>query len=533
MPWGGSSPNKIFTRTDGVRSGATTWQEAHAAGVKIVDTFHDTHDEDIADSLNLALLKNGENTATAALPMGGFNHTNVGAATARTHYARFSDHQDQKGVYVPTVGGTANAITLTTGYSVDAYAAGQKFTFIAAQTNSSTATVAVDGLAAKNITGPAGATLAAGQILASALVTIQYDGTQFQLQTETPVAIPVGFVGAWPMTTVPSGWLECDGSAVSRSTYSALFNVYGTAYGVGDGSTTFNLPNYKDYFLRGFDASGTDVSGRTDRGDGTTGAAVGTKQAQATKHHSHAAGTLAADNATVEITYGTGTKSGAGGDTLINALQEGAALANDIDLTHGHVISGSTAATSGESDNESRPKNITVKWIVLALPGAALPVGSASTVSPRLCHTGGIPARLSTDGTNTTPSITETYIAEVFIPAPTTLTGISIFNGDAVAGNVAVALANSLGAVVASSGAVAQSGTDARQRVPFAASYQAIGPGTFYVLVQFSNTSARFNTHLFGDFGASKKTGETFGTFTTITPPTTFTASLGPYASLY
>jgi hypothetical protein len=148
-------------------------------------------------------------------------------------------------------------------------------------------------------------------------------------------------------------------------------------------------------------------------------------------------------------------------------------------------------------------------------------------------HTGGIPARLSTDGTNPTPSITETYIAEVYVGEPTTATGISIFNGDAVAGNVAVAIANSVGAVLASSGAVAQAGTDARQRVPFSSSVALTGPGTYYVLVQFSNTGARFNTHTFGDFGASKKTGETFGTFTTVTPPTTFTTALGPYASLY
>lgn len=44
-------------------------------------------------------------------------------------------------------------------------------------------------------------------------------------------------------TTVPDGWLECDGSAVSRTTYAELFAEIGTTYGAGDGSTTFNLPN--------------------------------------------------------------------------------------------------------------------------------------------------------------------------------------------------------------------------------------------------------------------------------------------------
>lgn len=51
-----------------------------------------------------------------------------------------------------------------------------------------------------------------------------------------------GMVMAFAGTTPPAGWLKCDGSAISRTTYSALFNVIGTTYGAGDGSTTFNLP---------------------------------------------------------------------------------------------------------------------------------------------------------------------------------------------------------------------------------------------------------------------------------------------------
>ena len=57
--------------------------------------------------------------------------------------------------------------------------------------------------------------------------------------------------------TIPSGWLLCDGSAVSRTTYAELFAVIGTIYGVGDGSTTFNLPNYIDNFAQGSATAGT------------------------------------------------------------------------------------------------------------------------------------------------------------------------------------------------------------------------------------------------------------------------------------
>lgn len=51
-----------------------------------------------------------------------------------------------------------------------------------------------------------------------------------------------GEVKIWPTNTAPTGWLICDGSAVSRSTYGSLYSVIGTTFGSGDGSTTFNLP---------------------------------------------------------------------------------------------------------------------------------------------------------------------------------------------------------------------------------------------------------------------------------------------------
>ena len=95
---------------------------------------------------------------------------------------------------------------------------------------------------------------------------------------------PTGTIISTALTSAPKGYLECDGSAVSRTTHARLFGELGVIYGNGDGSTTFNLPDYRGQFLRGFDnTAGTDpdASSRTDRGDGTTGDAVGTKQADA------------------------------------------------------------------------------------------------------------------------------------------------------------------------------------------------------------------------------------------------------------
>jgi microcystin-dependent protein len=70
--------------------------------------------------------------------------------------------------------------------------------------------------------------------------TTQLASTAFVLANSNPT----GGLIMWSTATAPTGWLLCAGAAVSRSTYAALFAVIGTTFGVGDGTTTFNLPNY-------------------------------------------------------------------------------------------------------------------------------------------------------------------------------------------------------------------------------------------------------------------------------------------------
>ena len=70
-------------------------------------------------------------------------------------------------------------------------------------------------------------------------------GIIFQDGTVQTAAIPVGFVGPYAGSSAPNGWLFCDGSAVNRTAYAALFSAIGTTYGPGDGSTTFNLPDLR------------------------------------------------------------------------------------------------------------------------------------------------------------------------------------------------------------------------------------------------------------------------------------------------
>ena len=70
------------------------------------------------------------------------------------------------------------------------------------------------------------------------------------------IAFPTGVVLPFAGSSIPNGWLLCDGSAVSRVVYSSLFNVIGETYGAGDGSTTFNLPDLREAVPKGAGSTG-------------------------------------------------------------------------------------------------------------------------------------------------------------------------------------------------------------------------------------------------------------------------------------
>lgn len=109
---------------------------------------------------------------------------------------------------------------------------------------------------------------------------------------------PTGGLIMWGTGTAPSGWLLCAGAAVNRTTYAALFAVIGTTFGVGDGSTTFNLPNYTSRMPYGT----------------TLGATGGTADAVVVSH-THTATTTATDSGhshTLSISGGS-TITGLGG----------------------------------------------------------------------------------------------------------------------------------------------------------------------------------------------------------------------------
>ena len=147
-----------------------------------------------------------------------------------------------------------------------------------------------------------------------------------------PDGVPSGSVFCMATTTVPSGYLECDGSDVSRSTYSGLFTAIGTTWGNGDGSTTFTLPDLRGEFIRGWS------NGRTGVDETRTFASA---QGDQVEQHLH----------TFTRTGGGAVQSGGGASGTQTVTQNTGAYpltANIVD------------------DNETRPRNIAMMYIIKA-----------------------------------------------------------------------------------------------------------------------------------------------------------------------
>lgn len=103
---------------------------------------------------------------------------------------------------------------------------------------------------------------------------------EVSVDNEWQPVLPVGAILPYAGSSAPVGFLLCQGQAVSRTTYAELFDLFGTTYGVGDGSTTFNLPDFRQRFPLGKAASGT---GNT---LGATGGSMEHVHAQTSHTHS-------------------------------------------------------------------------------------------------------------------------------------------------------------------------------------------------------------------------------------------------------
>ena len=163
----------------------------------------------------------------------------------------------------------------------------------------------------------------------------------------TGTAGPVGHVAAYAGNVVPLGYLECNGAAVSRTTYVNLFGVCGILYGAGDGTTTFNLPDLRGYFVRGWDDSaGVDV-----------GRVLGSTQADLVgpitdPGHKHTDAGHTHSDTGADSTFG-GTSGPDSMQSWTGTHTTGSGVAD--------IQSNTTGITGG---TETRPKNVAMMYII-------------------------------------------------------------------------------------------------------------------------------------------------------------------------
>jgi hypothetical protein len=162
-------------------------------GTIISETIVNNEMADLGNEIANSIAKDGQTVITANLPMGGYRHTGVGNSSARTHYAATGQVQDNV-FCTGTVGGSANAITLTLAPVITAYVKGQRFEFVSTAANTGATTLNVNGVGAKNVYSDASTALVAGDIPNGRAVIVIYDGTQFQIVNYDPT-----------ITTIPSG----------------------------------------------------------------------------------------------------------------------------------------------------------------------------------------------------------------------------------------------------------------------------------------------------------------------------------------
>ena len=171
-----------FSQTNGLFSGDELWRRTAETNENVRADRFDAFSDDIKDGFEGSLQRNGENAATANLPMGTYRHTGVGDGEDRTDYAAYGQLRDAiTFVAAGQVAGTASAITLAPEPTFASWPTGGLVLFLAEDDIEANATVALNAIAAVNIVrhdgGSSTVQVVAGDIQAGELVALAFDGT--------------------------------------------------------------------------------------------------------------------------------------------------------------------------------------------------------------------------------------------------------------------------------------------------------------------------------------------------------------------
>jgi microcystin-dependent protein len=287
--------------------------------------------------------------------------------SARAMMAAIAKWRDDTGGNLQT-GGTSTAYTLTTNQVFDsvAHMNGAELTFIAGATNGPSPTLNVDGLGAYPIMVDGANAVPTGTMIAGSVYQAVFYSSVNQWRLKNfyvlPYVMPIGAVMEYYGSTVPNAaFVFPTGQAISRSTYATLFGIFGTTYGVGDGSTTFNVPDLTGRVTAMKEASASRLTSTYFGGNSTTLGAVGgleshtltTAQLASHSHanslsdpgHAHSAAVTAVAN---DASYGGGVGGGGNfGHSIAIGVSVSAALTG--------ITINNAAAGSGNAHNNVQP----------------------------------------------------------------------------------------------------------------------------------------------------------------------------------
>ena len=175
--------------------------------------------------------------------------------------------------------------------------------------------------------------------------------------------VPSGAVFCIAVASVPSGYLECNGAAVSRTTYAALFAVIGTQYG-STNSTNFKVPDLRGEFVRGFDNGRGVDSGRS---------VASSQSAQNQSHNHSASATSTAGAHSHSLNYQRKHVEDTGTAAITDIRREGGdgdggsqTFTNDTTsgFMNNATVSVSTSVSIGNQGSEARPRNIAMMYVI-------------------------------------------------------------------------------------------------------------------------------------------------------------------------
>ena len=275
-------------------------------------------------------------------------------------------HKNTSGELTST--GTAGALTVTPYGTYASLSDGDRFSFTLHLNVNANATLKVGAPAAAALQDRAGAAIAADVLSSGDIVDVVYRSSAWRtVGISNPAAaavgsdIATGMIVPYASGTLPAGFLACNGAAVSRTTYADLFTVIGVTFGLGDGVTTFNLPDLQDRFPLG------EGSNYTLGDDG--GSALGFLP-----NHTHGSGSLdAASGGVHSHSYYDGFPSTASASKIWDVSgtndqigHHGQTRTSSTAGNHDHVISGSTASTGdgANTDDDAMPPYTVVSWII-------------------------------------------------------------------------------------------------------------------------------------------------------------------------